>query len=94
MAEKELDLLMQTHDASGSSAVADALRFAQGQTDARDDVEATLRRMALVDVRDQAACVRDYMQRAAPPMPSASSGAPEPASVATENVANCTERIA
>ena len=30
MATKELDLLVATHDASGSSAIADALRFAHG----------------------------------------------------------------
>ena len=42
MVTKELDLLVATHDASGSSAIADALRFAQGRDDnaTRADVEA------------------------------------------------------
>ena len=38
---KELDLLVATHDASGSSAIADAMpRFAHGKEDARADADA------------------------------------------------------
>jgi len=56
------------HDASGSSAVADAMRFRAGHEDARPDVSAALQRMAFVPLEVKAKCVIDYEACAQPLM--------------------------
>ena len=62
---KELDLLVAAHDASGSSAIADAMRFAHGRDDdrTRADVERAIDMMAHVDDLSLAKCARDYHER-------------------------------
>ena len=65
---KELDLLLAAHDCSGSSAIADAARFAHGIEEARADVERMIEHMARVDDATRARCVRDYLERSEAPM--------------------------
>ena len=62
---KELDLLVAAHDASGSSAIADAMHFAHGRDDdrTRADVERAIDMMAHVDDLSLAKCARDYHER-------------------------------
>ena len=62
---KELDLLVAAHDASGSSAIADAMRFAHGRNDdrTRADVERAIDMMARVDDLSLAKCANDYLER-------------------------------
>ena len=60
--------ILAAHDASGSSALANALRFAAGRNDARADVAADIDLMGRFRPSSLARCVADFERRAILPM--------------------------